>query len=258
VLDALPDIKTINKLVELVLKNATLAVSGPYTVVDDGVLNPDNVVIGPLRMIPVARNSGHPAGPSIAPLERSGSFDVAYLEYERLQKSIRSALLDNDLPEYAGSPKTAAEILHRVRAYIEDMGAYYGRIQREIILPTVQNVLDILANDWSMVDPIVIDGDQVVLEITSPLALQKNIQEVEAVVQALEISKTMFGPEQTALVFNIKEIVPWIARKLGVPESLLLDPAAQAAAEETIGAALTNVENVQPGAGLGLVQQSMR
>jgi len=52
VLDALPDIKTANKLIELVLKNATLAVSGPYTVVDDGVLNPDNVIIGPMRLIP--------------------------------------------------------------------------------------------------------------------------------------------------------------------------------------------------------------
>lgn len=258
VLDALPDIKTTNKLVELVLKNATLAVSGPYTVVDDGVLNPDNVVIGPLRMIPVARNNGHPAGPSIAPLARSGEFDVAYLEYERLSKAIRAALLDNDLPEYSGSPKTAAEILQRVRAYIDELGAYYGRVQREIVVPTMQNVLDILANDWQMIDPIVIDGDKVHLEITSPLALQKNIQEVEAVVQALEISKTLFGPEQTALVFNVKEIVPWIARKLGVPENLILGEVEQQQGIEAAGAALSAVENVQPGSGLSLLQNSLR
>ena len=258
VFDALPDLKTINKLVELVLKNATLAVSGPYTVVDDGVLNPDNVIIGPMRLIPVARNAGHPAGPSIAPLERSGQFDVAYMEYERLQNSIREALLDNDLPEYNGAPKTAAEILQRVRAYVEETGSYYSRIQREIIVPTVQNTLDILANDWQMIDEIIINGDQINLEITSPLALQRNAQEVEAVVQAMEMSKALFGPEETALVFKMEEIIPWIANKLNVPEDLIRDPADRKQLEDAAGAAVANAEAANPGTGLNILQQTMR
>jgi hypothetical protein len=258
VLDGLPDIKTINKLVELVLKNATLAVSGPYTVVDDGVLNPDNVIIGPMRLIPVARNAGHPAGPSIAPLERSGQFDVAYLEHERLTTAIREALLDNDLPDYDGAPKTAAEILQRVRKYIEETGSYYSRVTREVVVPTIQNVLDILANDWQMIDEVIINGDEVMLDITSPLAMQRNAQEVEAVVQAMEISKAMFGPEQTALVFNVEEIIPWIARKLNVPESLLRDPADQKQLADAAGAAISNAEAVDPGTGLNILQQTMR
>lgn len=258
VLDALPDLKTINKLVELVLKNATLAVSGPYTVVDDGVLNPDNVIIGPMRLIPVARNAGHPAGPSIAPLERSGQFDVAYMEYERLQKSIKEALIDGDLPQYDGAPKTAAEILARVRSYVEETGSFYSRVTREIIVPTIQNVLDILANDWQMIDEIIINGDVTHLEITSPLAMQRAAQEVEAVVQAMEISKAMFGPEQTALVFKIDEIIPWIANKLNVPESLLRDPADREQIENAAGAAVANAEAANPGTGLNILQQTMR
>jgi hypothetical protein len=258
VLDGLPDIKTINKIVELVLKNATLAISGPYTVVDDGVLNPDNVIIGPNRLIPVMRNAGHPAGPSIAPLERSGQFDVAYFEHERLTKSIREALLDNDLPEYDGAPKTAAEILQRVRKYVEETGSCYNRVTREVIVPTIQNVLDILANEWQMIDEVIINGDQIQLDITSPLALQRNAQEVEAVVQGLEISKAMFGPEQTALVFNVEEIIPWIARKLNVPETLLRDPADQKRMADAAGAAVANAEAATPGAGLNILQQTMR
>ena len=258
VLDALPDLKTINKLVELVLKNATLAVSGPYTVVDDGVLNPDNVVIGPMRLIPVARNAGHPAGPSIAPLERSGSFDVAYLEHERLVSSIKEALLDDGLPEYEGMPKSAAEILARVRSYIENTGSYYSRTQREVIVPTFQIVLDILANDWQMIDEVIINGDQISLEITGTLAMQRNAQEVEAVVQAMEISKAMFGPEQTALVFNVEEIIPWIARKLNVPETLIRDKSDQEGIAEGAGAAIAAVEEADPGAGLSILQQTMR
>lgn len=258
VLDGLPDMKTLNKLVELILQNAQLVVSGPYTVVDDGVINPANVIIGPRRAIPVARNAGHPAGPSIAPLERSGQFDIAYLEYERLQNSIREALLDVDLPDYSGAPKTAAEILQRVRNYIEQTGSFYSLVQRDIVVPTFQNVLDILHHDWAMIDEIRIDGDNVALNITSPLAMQRAAQEVEAVVQALEISSAMFGREQTMLVFNIEEIIPWIARKLGVPEKLLRNPVEKGQIENAVGNAVANAEASNPGTGLDILQKAVK
>lgn len=258
VLDALPDIKTANKLIELVLKNASMAISGPWTVVDDGVVNADNVIIGPNRMIPVARNPGHTAGPSIAPLERAGSFDVAYMEYERLKTEIIDALLANDIPDYTGSPKTAAEILQRVRRYVEDTGAFYGRVNREIVIPIVQNTLDIMHYDWQMVDKIVVDGNFVNLEVTSPLALQQAAREIEAVVQGIELSKTLFGPEQTALVFKVDEVMPWIARKLNMPELLIRTKDEQENVTEGIGNALTAVEQINPGAGLGIMQQAVR
>ncbi len=55
---AIADIKTLNKTVELVLKNASLSIAGVYTAADDGVLNPQNVKIQPGAIIGVARNGG--------------------------------------------------------------------------------------------------------------------------------------------------------------------------------------------------------
>ena len=43
VMKALPDIKTANKVVELILKNASIAVAGIWQADDDGVLNPANI-----------------------------------------------------------------------------------------------------------------------------------------------------------------------------------------------------------------------
>ena len=43
IMQVLPDIKTANKVVEYVLKNAALAISGVYTAADDGVINPYNI-----------------------------------------------------------------------------------------------------------------------------------------------------------------------------------------------------------------------
>jgi hypothetical protein len=127
-----------------------------------------------------------------------------------------------------------------------------------VILPVVQNVLDILANDWQMIDEVIINGDQIALEVTGPLAMQRNAQEVEAVVQAMEISKAMFGPEQTALVFNVEEIIPWIARKLNVPETLIREKEDQEGLAEGVAGAIASVEAVDPGAGLSILQSTMR
>ena len=65
-LTAMPDIKSLNKTVELLLKNASINIAGVYTASDDGVLNPNTVRIAPGAIIPVARNAG-PQGPSLTP-----------------------------------------------------------------------------------------------------------------------------------------------------------------------------------------------
>ncbi len=50
VMKALPDIKTANKIVELVLKNASIAVTGIWQADDDGVLNPANIELTPAQL----------------------------------------------------------------------------------------------------------------------------------------------------------------------------------------------------------------
>ena len=57
VMKALPDIRTANKVVELVLKNASIAVTGIWQAEDDGVLNPDTVKLVPGAIIPKAPGS---------------------------------------------------------------------------------------------------------------------------------------------------------------------------------------------------------
>lgn len=266
VLDALPDAKTINKLVELTLKNATLAVSGVYTVVDDGVVNPENVKISPLSFIPVARNAGHPAGPSIAPLGRSGDFDVSYLEQQRLVDSIKKTMMDNELPPLTGQPRTAAEIISRIRQFADDQGATFGRITRDVVAPIWANTDDILTYDWGILDPIQgpdgeplkLDGESLTLKVTSPLAQQQNLNEVESLTQAIEISRALFGPQITALNFKMEEIPAWIGRKLGVDEDLINDDTTRKQGIDAAGTAIAEVEGNNPGAGLGLVNQALQ
>ena len=84
---ALPDIKTANKVVELILKNASIAVTGIWLADDDGVLNPANIKLVPGSIIPKAVGSS-----GLTPLQAPGRFDVSHLVLEDLRARIRHAL----------------------------------------------------------------------------------------------------------------------------------------------------------------------
>lgn len=224
-LSALPDIKTLNKLVELVLKNASLAVSGAYTAVDDGVLNPNVVRIIPGAVIPVARNAGHPSGPSLAPLPRSGDFDVAMLERDDLRMTIKKALYDSSLPPDAGPVRSATEIVQRMKDLASNIGAAFGRLMTEFIQPLVRRLLGVMERAGLLNDigSVKVTGYLVAVKVTSPLARLQNAQDIEAVLNWLQMI-AMLGPEMMMLGAKVEDIPEWLAGKLGIPSELVREP----------------------------------
>ena len=225
-LDALPDIKTINKLVELTLMNAALSVSGVYTGVDDGVLNPDTARISPGSIIAVARNQGHPSGPSLAPLDRAGDFDVGQLEHDRLSSSINGILMNNALPPEAGPVRTATEYIQRAKDLSEDLGAAFGRLVSEALVPIVQRTMDILIEQRIIQLPdgaesLRVSGGGVKLTVTGPLAQLQNLDDVDAIAKVFETSMALVGKDLTMLSLKAEEVPQEIAEKLGAPTSMI-------------------------------------
>jgi hypothetical protein len=218
VIQALPDIKTLNKMVELVLKNASLHISGVYTGVSDGVLNPNTVRITPGAVIPVASNGGT-RGPSLMPLERTGSFDLANVQWEQLVMRIKEILLDNRLPPQSGPVRSATEIVERVKELVQMLGAPFGRMMTELIRPLLQRTLEILRKK-QLVQKVKVDGLAVQVQVMSQLAQAQNMNDVETVVRWLSLLSS-FGQEQMVLSAKVEDAGPWIGEKLGVPSKLI-------------------------------------
>jgi hypothetical protein len=259
-LDATPDIKTINKLVELSLMSAALAVSGVYTAVDDGVLNPDTVRIVPGAMIAVARNQGHPSGASLAPLERAGDFDVSQIEHERLAGSINGLLANNALPPEAGPVRSATEYIQRAKDMSEDLGASFGRLVSEAMIPIMQRTLDILIDRNLIKLPagvrrIQVGGGGVKLTVTSPLAQLQNLDDVDAIARTVETSNALVGKDLTMLALKIEEIPTQIAEKLGFPASLIRSKPEQKRLVEMVAGMMAAEQMSGTGNMSGMLQQ---
>ena len=140
VLRALPDIKTANKVVELVLKNATIAVSGIWQADDDGVINLSNINLTPGAIIPKAVGSS-----GLTPLASGADFDVSQIVLRDLRDRIRHTLLADRLGLLSDKEMTATEILARNADMVRILGATYGRLLHEFIRPLCERGLQILS-----------------------------------------------------------------------------------------------------------------
>lgn len=223
VLFALPDAKTLNKLKELVLMNASIAVSGVWTAVDDGVLNPNTVKLVPGAVIPVGRNGGA-LGASLAPLKSGADFNVAALVGAELVDSIKKIMMDSSLPEQQGTPPSATEVIRRVKELQTDIGSPFGRLMTELIRPLIQKTLNVLAEmgiiPLAPGQKIKVSGGTVDVQIQSPLAQAQNLSEVQTAVQWMDLTKAL-GPEAFLLGVNVEDTPEWMGRKMGVASELM-------------------------------------
>lgn len=222
--DAIPDIKTLNKTVELVLKNASLAISGVYTAADDGVLNPQNIKIQPGAVISVARNGG-PQGASLAPLPKAGDFNTSQIVMQDLRINIKKILMDDTLPPDTMSARSATEIAERTRELATNLGSAFGRLMTEIMVPLISRILFVLDQQGLINMPLKINGLEVKVTPVSPLAQAPKMEEVNQLLQFMQIANAMGPMGQT--VVNVQESLIYIAEKMGIDQRVLNTPEEQ-------------------------------
>lgn len=217
VMKALPDIKTANKVVELILKNATLAITGVWQADDDGVLNPATIELLPGAIIPKAVGSS-----GLTPLAPPGRFDVSQLVLEDLRARIRHALMVDQLADLNAPRMTATEVLERSAAMTRLLGATYGRLQAELLTPLLRRCFDLLRTRGEVPD-LPLDGQTVVVRHHSPLAQAQAQRAVGGALTWLEMVQAL-GPEALSTIDG-PATVRWLADRFGVPADLVRAPA---------------------------------
>jgi len=218
----LNDIKTTNKLTELELKNGTLAVTGAYMVANDAGVNPNTLRVVPGAFIAVNRTAG-PNGPSIAPLPRTGDFQVVEVLRERLLTGIKRALFDEQLPPQSGSVRSATEIMERVKELSQATTGPFGRLMSELINPFMARSLEVIDEQGYLDESFDVDGLMVSTMVQSPLAQQQSMDDVQKVVRWMELLNSLVGQEGAMLGASMEDIPEYLAEKIGVPEKLKRD-----------------------------------
>lgn len=236
VMKALPDIKTANKVVELVLKNASIAVTGIWQADDDGVLNPATIKLEPGTIIPKAVGSA-----GLTPLKPANDMNLSNIVLEQMRERIRHALLVDMLGLPNTPNMTATEVVQRSMEMSRLLGATYGRLQSELLTPLAMRAVAILQRRGE-IGRFEIDGRVVELAYASPLVRNRQQRDAKMVSEWITAVSAL-GPEAQALLDPIKA-ARYLARAYGVPEDILRDTDEIAGAPQTVPAI--------PGLGAGM------
>lgn len=253
---SLPDIKTANKTVEMILKAAAYQLAPPLMVMHDGVVNPDTLRVTPHALIRVGRTGGN-LGRSIEPLDIGGNVQLGQIVLQDVRESIARNMLARELPPATGAVRSPTEIIQRIKELQEDAGPAFSRVIQEFIPPVVARTIDILDRkkvpgiDFNMLQ---IDHMALKVKVTSPLAMQQNMNDVQTIVQWLELAGQIGGPQLTMLVADVEKALIRIAQKMGVDSDAVRTEADRTKLQQAAGAIAAHQS--APGGGLAPPQNA--
>jgi len=216
-INALSAIKTTNLTIELILENAQMSISGIYQIEDDGVINPDTINLVPGTIIPKAMGSS-----GLQPIQAAGRFDVAQLVLSDMRQNIKRALYNDMLGNPDKTPASATEVAERMADLSRRIGSAFGRLQAELVQPVLQRVIYILKKQGRIELPTV-NGREIKIRSSSPLAQAQANQDISSVSRFLELTNAAFGPEAMQLLINSEQTAVYLAKKFGVPDTLIRD-----------------------------------
>lgn len=219
VMKALPDIKTANKIVELMLKNASIAVTGIWQADDDGVLNPATIKLAPGTIIPKAVGSR-----GLQPLVPAGDMTLSEGLLEKIRAQISMALYRDQLGQPQSPGMSATEFVERTESMTRNLSAIFGRLHGELILPLAERALAILRRKGD-IDQVIIDGREINLQINSPLAMRQRLQKAKPILRWIEMVKQ--ASPQGAGLLNETRVAEYLAELLGLPEGFVNSPETQ-------------------------------
>ena len=241
IMQALPDILTANKVVEFTLRRAAMDISGIFTHVSDGAINPYTIQLVPNSLIPVESNSTD--NPSLRRLDMGGGIDVSQIILADLRGSINDALFSNQLGPVEGPTKTATEISIRQQDLVQTAGATFGRLQTELLERLVKRGVYILQR-LGKIPKFLVDGKEVTVRYESPLARAQDAEEIQNIVRWMELSNTM-GPQIFMGTQKVEEIPSKLGELLGVPANLKRDEADKEKLLEMVAQIIANSQMPQ-------------
>jgi hypothetical protein len=219
IIQLLADIKILNKIVEMDLKNAGMAISGVFTGVDDGIFNPYTVRFIPGTVIPVGSNNN--ANPSLRRVPTGDNFNIAAIKIEQKQEFITKVLFGMPLGSITKTPvRSATEMEIRSDDTFEMTNAAFSRFQTELLERLIKRCVDILSKAGK-IQPIIVDGKEITIKFTSPLAKRQDMEDNKVIVNfAQTMLATGIPPETIGRKVKIEEVPRYVGENMGIPSKL--------------------------------------
>lgn len=235
VLNALPDIRSLNLIKQMILENADFAISGLYLYDDDGTINPTTIDLTPGAMVPRA-----PGSRGLEPLQSASRFDLGEFIIKDMQFNIQRLLFSETLGRPEGTPMTATEVAARTSELAQQIGSPFGRIVVEFVRPVIRRLLFLLKERGVLKGIPGLGGDILKIDSISPLSRAADFEKISALDRFLELVAVRLGSEALQLMVKTEETVNELAKLFGVTPVVVRSEAELKAQEAETEAAVAS------------------
>jgi hypothetical protein len=240
-MNALPDIKVLNKMVEVSLKAAAKQVDPPLLVPDDGMIAPIRMSAGSLNYY----RSG--SRDRIEPLNINANTSVTLNTENQRRQAISRIFHVDQLLITENRNMTATEVLQRNEEKMRILGPVLGRLQSELLQPMLLRVFNIMLRNGVFSEaPEVLANQEIEIEYVSPMALAQKGQELQSLMRGLELFAQIspLAPVQDYIDEN--GLVKQIINILGLPAKMIKsDKQVQQVREERAAAQQQQMQMMQ-------------
>jgi hypothetical protein len=215
-MNALPDCKVLNKMVETAMKAAAKQVDPPLLVPDDSMLSPIRMSAGSLNYY----RSG--SRDRIEPLNIGQATTVTLNAENQRRDAIQKTFHIDQLMISSQRSMTATEVIQRNEEKMRILGPALSRLQSELLQPMILRVFNImLRNKLFLVAPEVLSNQEIDIEYVSPMALAQRSQELQSLIRGLELFGQVgqIAPVQDYIDEN--GLVKQIINLLGLPAKMI-------------------------------------
>ena len=196
---ALPDMRTLDKIEEVVLTGLDQSILNTLIYPDDGFLDMSNG-LEPGRAYPAHRGFTRD---QIYELQRGVNLDYGFFSEERLEQRIRTAFYQDGPRQRGETPPTASQWLDERRRVQQRLGKPSAPLWSEMFYPFVQRI-ERLAVDTGRLDAAIThQGDVITVQPISPLQKAQNQDQVMIARSNLELGFGVFQEQFGEVVDQI-------------------------------------------------------
>jgi hypothetical protein len=207
---ALPDVRSLNVLQELLLEHLDMAVGGLWSYESDGVMNVDAIQIQAGTVIPKMRGSA-----GLESVEIGGNPQFGAVERDRLQQAVERVFFKLDLGPTDKTPKSATEILQRVADRAGRLSGPNSRLVKEFLFPYVRRALFILKKKGLLKLP-ALDRGLVNIRPLAPITRAQAQDDILRHVRFAEFLIQTVGPQVANLIIKGEDFGVYLGQKMGV------------------------------------------
>ena len=228
-MNALADVKVLNKMVEVGMKAAAKQVDPPLLVSDDSMLSP-------IRMSPGSINyfrSG--SRDTIQPLNIGANNPLGLNMEEQRRQAISQIFHVDQLLITENRNMTATEVVQRNQEKMRILGPVLGRLQSELLQPMIIRIFNIMLRNGLFPEaPEILLNQEVDVEYVSPMALAQRGEELNSIVKGLELFGNISQLAPTTLDYiDPPGLIKNLIKILGLPATMIRsDEEVQQIAEE--------------------------